>query len=400
MTLGVRLRLVGELVLDGGELVVGEARDIAGEAGEARVLDRLQADRAGDVEPARRRAVEEARVERELDRLARIDEALLRMEGEIEPLGNIVLEQELDLADRFALRVGVGLNRPLSGGRARQERNGECAPAHALVGKGRALVLDPVRPLDHQRQRQAGLGDALGVAQQRRREHGLARTVDPTLGIEEGVEPGGRVAAADAAVGEVEGVLRQVEEIVVVAERRDQKPRRRAALAARQARVEIDPAVRAGRLGRQHLVVARDELELDARERAGRTERLDERVDAVVAGHRGQAEVGDDHPLRRELHGLGLVGIVGLLLPRPRGDEIDAGLERPDGLQHRKLRHHVLVELARDVHRAAPNLDAVRVLDVCRARRVDRFEEIVAADGRDAGCGRRCGRRRSRLSAC
>ena len=136
VALGVGLHLVGELVLDGGELVVGEARDIAGEAGERRVLDRLQADRAGDVEPARRRAVEEARVERELDRLARIDEGLGGLQGEVEPLGNIVLEQELDLADRVALRVGVGLDRPLARGRARQERNREGASAEALVGAG------------------------------------------------------------------------------------------------------------------------------------------------------------------------------------------------------------------------------------------------------------------------
>ena len=187
-----------------------------------------------------------------------------------------------------------------------EQRNGEGAAAETLVGQGRALVLDAVRPLDHQRQRQAGLGDALGVAQQRGREHRLARAIDAALGVEEGVEPGGRVAAADAAVGEVEGVLREVEEIVVVAEGRDQKPRRRAALAARQARVEIDPAVRAGRLGREHFVVARNELELDAGERSGGAERLDERVHAVVAGHRGQAEVGDDHPLRRELGGFRL----------------------------------------------------------------------------------------------
>ena len=71
VALGVGRHLVGELALDGGEIVVGEPRDIAGKAGERPALDRLQADRPGDVEAARRRAVEEARVERERDRLAR-----------------------------------------------------------------------------------------------------------------------------------------------------------------------------------------------------------------------------------------------------------------------------------------------------------------------------------------
>ena len=70
MALVVGLHLVGELVLDGGEIIVGEAGDIAGKAGERRAFDRLQPNGAGDVEPARRRAIEKPRVERELDRLA------------------------------------------------------------------------------------------------------------------------------------------------------------------------------------------------------------------------------------------------------------------------------------------------------------------------------------------
>ena len=48
-----------------------------------------------------------------------------------------------------------------------------------------------------------------GVAQERGREHRLARAIDAALGVEEGVEAGGRVAAADAAVGEIEGVLQR-----------------------------------------------------------------------------------------------------------------------------------------------------------------------------------------------
>ena len=93
----------------------------------------------------------------------------------------------------------------------------------------------------------------------------------------------------------------EVEEIVVAGERRDEKPRRGAALAAREAGIEIGPPVGAGGLRRQHLVVARDELQFDPGDRTGGAERLHQRVDAVVAGDRGEAEVGHDHPLGREL---------------------------------------------------------------------------------------------------
>ncbi len=306
------------------------------------------------------------------------------MQAEIEPLGNIVLEQERDLADAVALGVGIGLDRPLAGRGARQQRDGEGAPAEPLVGQGGAPVFDAVRALDDQRQRQAGLGRAFGVAQQRGGEHRLAGAVDAALGVQECVEALGRVAAGDAAIGEVEGVLRQVEEAIVVAERGDQEARGRTALAARQPGVEIDPAVGAGRLRRQHFVVARDELEFDAGERRGGAERLHDRVQAVLARNGRQPEVGNDHPLRGELHGLARVGIAGLrrTFPWPRGDQIDAGLHLADRVEHGKLGDDVLVELGGDVHRPAPHLGPVLRLDLFSARRIDGLEKVVAVDGR------------------
>ncbi len=109
---------------------------------------------------------------------------------------------------------------------------GVCAAAEALVGQGRAFVLDAVRPFDDERQRQAGFRDAFGVAQKRRGEHGFARAVDAALRVEERVESSGRITTGDAAVGQVKGVLSEAEKAVVAGERGDQKARRRAAFAA------------------------------------------------------------------------------------------------------------------------------------------------------------------------
>ena len=104
----------------------------------------------------------------------------------------------------------------------------------------------------------------------------------------------------------------------------------------------------------------------------------------VVAGDRGQAKIGDHHPLRRELHALVRVriGWVRRALPRPRGDDIDAGLELADRVEHRKVGHDVLVERGGDVHRPAPDFRAVLRGDLLRPRRVDGLEEVVAIDGR------------------
>ena len=247
-----------------------------------------------------------------------------------------------------------------------------------------------------------GLGHALRVAKHRGREHGFAGAVDAALGVEERVESVRRVAAGDASIGEVEGVLREVEKAVIVAQRRDQKAGRRAALAAREARIEIDPAVGARRLHRQHFVVARDELERHAGERRGGAQRLHDRVHAVVARDRGQAQVGDHHPLRGELHSLARVrvGRVGCALPRPRGNHIDARFELADRVEDRKIGDDVLVERGGDVHRAAPDLRSILGGDFLGPRRIDRFQEIVAVDGRRADCGRRRDRRRSTLSRC
>ena len=244
MALVVGLNLVGELVLDCGEIIVGEAGDIAWKAGELRAFDDLQPNGAGDVEPARRRAIEKPRVEREFDRLAGSDDRLRRMEGEIEPLRNVILEHELDPADAVALGIGVSLDRPFARRRTWQQRYGVGAPAEALVGQGRASVFDAVRPLDDKRQRQAGFRHALGVAQKRGGEHGLARAIDAALGVEERVEPSGRIAAGDAAIAEVEGVLSEAEEAVVAGERGDQKSRRRAALARARGRDRNRPGRR------------------------------------------------------------------------------------------------------------------------------------------------------------
>ena len=154
------------------------------------------------------------------------------MKGEIEPLGNVILEHELDPTDTVALGIGIGVDRPFSRRRTRQQGYGVCAPAEAPVGHGRTSVLDAVWPLDDERQRQAGFRYALGVAQKRRGENGLARTIDAALGVKERVESSGGITAGDAAIAEVEGVLSEAEEAIVAGERGDQKARRRTALGA------------------------------------------------------------------------------------------------------------------------------------------------------------------------
>ncbi len=130
VALVVGLDLVGELGLDGGELVVGQAADIAGIARDLGALDRFQAHRAGDVEAGRRRAIEEFGVERNVDRLARRDRRLGRFQREVEALGDIILEQEFGVPD--ARRLGI----------ARRRRSSHL-PAAASESSGTAKARPP-----------------------------------------------------------------------------------------------------------------------------------------------------------------------------------------------------------------------------------------------------------------
>src|ERR1700722_1313239 len=118
MALVVGRNFVGELILDRGEIIVGEAGDIARKTGKRRAFDDLQPNGPCDVEPARRGAIEKPRVEGEFDGLAGSDDRLRRMEREIEPLWNIILKHKLDPADAVALGIGVSLDGPFARRRA------------------------------------------------------------------------------------------------------------------------------------------------------------------------------------------------------------------------------------------------------------------------------------------
>ena len=214
--------------------------------------------------------------------------------------------------------------------------------AQALVRHQAAPILDAVGPLDHEGQRHAERRSALGVAQQRGEIGRLARAIDAALGIDEGIEAVRRRPAGDAAVGEIEGGRVEVEEgkIALAVIGGDQR-RRGTALPAGQARFELHMAAGVGVARRQHLVAARNQPHLDAGLGVGRRQRIDEDMDAVIAGERGQPEIGDDEPLGRQR----IVIVVDVLqLLRLRHHDVDAGLEIADRLIDRKRRGDLLVD--------------------------------------------------------
>ena len=142
--------------------------------------------------------------------------------------------------------------------------------------------------------------------------------------------------------------------------------------------LEGNAARRVGPLGAQDLVAARHQPHLDLALRLGRGERIDEHVDAVVAGIGGEPHVGDDEPLRRQR-----VGIVGGRALGRRRHHIDAGRHVADRLIDRKRRGDLGVERLLDRKLAAPDLDAAAVGQPLDVVAIEIALEVAAEHGLD-----------------
>ena len=134
------------------------------------------------------------------------------------------------------------------------------------------------------------------------------------------------------------------------------------------------------------LVVARDQPHLGFRDGLRRRQRIDEHMDAVIAGKRRQPHVGDDEPLRRQR--AVIVARTAGALGRRR-HHIDAGLQFAERLVDRKCGNHILVQRGRGREFAGPYLDAALVAEarelVARQRLLEiavhhRVDQIAIAD--------------------
>ncbi len=133
-----------------------------------------------------------------------------------------------------------------------------------------------------------------------------------------------------------------------------------------------------GLAGRQDLVVARDQPHLGFADGVGRGQRIDEDVDAVIAGERGDAEIGNDEPLRRQR----AVVVAARALGR-RGHDVDARLQIAERLIDRKCGGDILVERGRGGEFAGPDLDAALVAEAGKLVFVQAALEIAVDHGVD-----------------
>ena len=99
---------------------------------------------------------------------------------------------------------------------------------------------------------------------------------------------------------------------------------------------------------------------------------------AVIAGEGGEAEVGDDEPLRR----LGIV-VLARLLRRLGDHDVDAGLQRADRVGDGERRGDFLVQLLRHVHGAGEDLLAGARLDLLQLVALQLALEIAALERAD-----------------
>ncbi len=166
-------------------------------------------DLAFNAKPRRRRAIQEAAVERDVDRDTGRNRLCLACEIEFEPVGHIVFDQEARVADCLPLRIGIDGDAPCSGRCRGDDRYVERTSADPFIPHHRAAILDSVRALHHRGQADARNRDARGVAQECRHMDSLAGAIDAALGEHECVEPFRGIAAGHTPVGQIERRLLQ-----------------------------------------------------------------------------------------------------------------------------------------------------------------------------------------------
>ena len=110
-------------------------------------------------------------------------------------------------------------------------------------------------------------------------------------------------------------------------------------------------------------------------------------MDAVGARIGGQAQIGNDEPLRGPLAVIVAGDIAG-----PRREQIHAGLHLRHRVHDREGGGDFLVELLLDLELAVPHLLALLVGDLVEAVAVEIALELVAEHVVDQRCGRRSDR--------
>ena len=171
--------------------------------------------------------------------------------------------------------------------------------ARPLVWHHTAPEFDAIGSLDHHRKRRTDRRIAFAIPQEGRQVHGLARTVDTTLGVNERVRPGRHGPSRHTAIAEIKCVGFETEECVVALVATDREQRRRqTAFALRQTRVEQYVTRAIGFLGCENFVIARDQPDFRAIAWCRRRQRVDEDVDAVIARISRKTQIRDNEPLR------------------------------------------------------------------------------------------------------
>ena len=278
----------------------------------------------------------------------------------------------------------MGRDRPAAAARGFRQGDRLVQRAARRQGLAEAGELAAVGALHDQRHRHVGQRHCRGIAQHGHELHRLARAVDAALGVEEGIDRAGLVAAGHAAVGEVERRLAELEprKILLGGIGRHHRAGAGSPAALEQAGGEQDAAGLVGhRLGHR-LVAARQQGDFEVGERLGGLQRADEDVQAVVAGEGGQRDVGVHHPHAGRLAAAGL--LLRLLIAGgrrlggvPGDDEIGAGLPVLHGFADREGGGHRLVGDVAHLHGAAPLQRAIAAVQPAVER--IRFGDRLAA---------------------
>ena len=210
-----------------------------------------------------------------------------------------ILHEKCRLGHRLAFRVGVQEGLPCALHGVSRQIEIKHVSAQRLAAGNDPPVLETIRALQDQRQRQVGERPRFPVSRNCRQVNGLTGPVDAALGCCIDINTAGCGASADATVCQIEARTGQIEKgEIVLAMAHDQRRRRQTGKPARQTGFKGRASVAVTCRFAQNLVVAGNECQRSARKRLCVRQGPQEHRQAILAGIGAQPGVGHDKPLR------------------------------------------------------------------------------------------------------
>tara|TARA_Y100000294_G_scaffold169439_1_gene180600 strand:+ start:6260 stop:7453 length:1194 start_codon:yes stop_codon:yes gene_type:complete len=221
--------------------------------------------------------------------------------------GDVVLDEELDRTQRFALGIEIEPGGPLAGTGRGRNITPVAQGSQVVRSDHPGIGLDPIRPEELQGEGEGAGGDELSVSNQSGQVEALPGAVDPSLQVEIGREQARVRGSSDIPVTHVEGVAGELEKGKLVIRLSRLAPVGKegdwlagiTAVDKRQG--EVDPPLAVGSGAAEEIEVSCHQFNPNPFLGEAALERTDKKIKPLVVAIGGQPQIGKDQELGRSV---------------------------------------------------------------------------------------------------